>query len=140
MKDGSKYAFFDDQKWPVLYVKFRREMPTHQEFDKYLKEFSCYLNRKEKHYSIIDASESKYLQAELRIKQAKWLKENDHLLREYTLGTAYVIPNVLISFVLKGVFMIQPPSTPYTIVGSIDKAEEWVMQSKNKVIKRISIG
>ena len=48
--------------------------------------------------------------------------------RRVNAGFAYVATSMLVKVVLKGFFALQPPSVPYTVVGSRDEAVAWCRQ------------
>lgn len=59
--------------------------------------------------------------------QAKWLKENEALMKNFCTGTAYVIPNPAIRAILRVIFSFQTQPVPYQIFESTSKAEIWLI-------------
>jgi hypothetical protein len=58
--------------------------------------------------------------------QAKWLKENEQLMKEFCAGTAYIIPNAAIRAILKMIFSFQKQPVPYKIFESEPEANAWI--------------
>jgi hypothetical protein len=56
---------------------------------------------------------------------AEWMKGYDALIRERTVGCAFVLPSALQRGILTAILWIQPMACPHTIVGTLDEALEW---------------
>ena len=73
---------------------------------------------------ILDGSDAKYLSSKLRIRQGRWIKENEALIQDRCLKHIYVINNPIVKFILQGIFLVQKPVVEYNVVSSLDKAYE----------------
>ncbi len=120
------YAEIDESKFPIINVRFTGEKSTDENFQAYLNgNKNCY--RHEKNLAIIfDASKASLPSFKHQKIQADWLKEHEGLMKEFCLGTAYVISNPAVRMILKGIFALQKQPVPYEIFGSNAEAQVWV--------------
>jgi hypothetical protein len=119
---------FDLSCLPIVTVTFDG-LATDAEFDAYLDTMSrTVLDRREMTVTILDARASGRAPASQRKKQADWLKQHEHRLRQYSLGTAFVIDSPLVRGVLTAILWVQPMATAYTIVGTLEAAERWAAE------------
>jgi hypothetical protein len=115
----------DLSRHPLVIVRFVG-LPTEAEFDAYLEGMTRFIiERKQKTVTILDASQSDRTPASQRKKQAVWLKSHENLLRQYSLGTAFVITSPLVRGVLTAIFWLQPLPTEHIVVGTMHEAEAW---------------
>jgi hypothetical protein len=115
----------DLSRYPLVVVRYSG-LATDAEFDEYLESMTrLILGRKQKTVTILDARQSDRTPATQRKKQAAWLKTHENMLRQYSLGTAFVITSPLVRGVLTAIFWLQPLPTDHTVVGSMVDAEEW---------------
>lgn len=121
----NKYAHIDQTDSPVIIIRFNSFEPTLPEFNEYLDDLKNLLSEKKITVQIYDASNSKYLSSQLRIRQGNWIKENNALIKQSTLGTAYIIPSAMARMMLNGIFLIQQPTVKYTVVATMEEAKEW---------------
>lgn len=119
------YANVDQTSFPLITVTFTCEKGTNINFKAYLKELEdCYLAQ-QKLVFIFDASEAVVPKFNHQKLQAEWLKNNTKLMQDYCLGTAYVIPNKTIQWVLKMIFLIQKQPVPYKVFSTYKEAQMW---------------
>lgn len=116
------YATFNTAKLPILFVTFGAEPTTPEEFKTYLETYKKHLESNEKLILIFDASKAKYLSAEYRIMQGKWLKDNKDLLSNKALKMIFVIPSLAINLLYKTILAIQPLPAPNTVVKTMEEA------------------
>jgi hypothetical protein len=115
----------DLSRYPLVVVTFVG-LATEAEFDAYLAAMTKMINeRKQKNVVILDATQSGRSPPSQRKKQARWIKEHEHLLRAYSFGTAFVITSALVRGVLTAIFWVQPLPNDYTIVATLEEAERW---------------
>ncbi|MDN3205253.1 DUF7793 family protein [Algoriphagus sediminis] len=120
------YAEIDESKFPIIYVRFTGQKSTDENFQAYLDgNKNCYRHQK-KLAILFDASKASLPSFKHQKMQADWLKENEDLMREYCLGTAYVISNPAVRMILKGIFALQKQPVPYEIFGRKEDAELWL--------------
>lgn len=115
---------FDDSHWPLLGVRLSGE-PSRLEFEAFLDRCTQYLQRGERHLSIVDVSALRLLSTEQRQRHAEWLEENAALMRQSLLGLAYVITSPTVVLTMSVIFHFRPPPVPYTIVPHLDEARGW---------------
>ena len=98
--------------------------PTEKEFDQYLEAYKRTLDESAPFIQIFDATLSKNLRSELRIKQGKWIEQNRKLISEKVKHAVFVIPSLFVRVILKGIFALSKPPYPYTVVSTIDEAKK----------------
>lgn len=119
------YATVNQTAFPLITVTFTGEKSTNANFKAYLKELDdCYFAQ-QKLAIVFDASKAVVPKLSHQILQANWLKENTTLMKELCLGTAYVIPNKTIQWVLKMIFLLQKQPVPYKVFSSYKEAQAW---------------
>ncbi|WP_027004036.1 hypothetical protein [Hugenholtzia roseola] len=119
------YATFDNHLFPIQIVTFAAHDPTEEEFDQYLKQLAEIFEKKKPFVRILDASKVKYLASNLRIKQGKWIKEHNELLKTYSLGTAYVIPSTMLQFLLKAIWLVSDQTNEKKVFSTLQDAKLW---------------
>lgn len=126
------YARIDQTSFPVITVTFTGERSTNANFKAYLKELDdCYFPQ-QKLVFIFDASNASVPKLSHQKLQAKWLKDNTDLMKDYCKGTAYVIPNKTIQWVLKFIFLLQKQPVEYEIFKSYKDAQIWAWSQIQK--------
>jgi hypothetical protein len=129
------YATVDSSSKPIITVTFTGEKSTDENFQQYLDELeSCYDDRQQLAI-MFDASKAVIPKLSHQRKQALWLSQHWKLMKNYCLGTAYVIPSTAIRTVLKMIFSFQNQPVPYKVFSNIEEAENWIedLISKAKV-------
>jgi len=120
------YAIIDELGFPLVRITFTGNKSTDDNFQIYLDQTkACYRHGK-KLAMIFDASRATIPALSHQKMQANWLKENNNLMQEYCLGTAYVIPNTAIRGILKLIFSFQTQPVPYKIFQTYEEASTWV--------------
>lgn len=120
-----KYADVFVNSFSIVKITFTGNSATDENFVYYLNELKQLYQPKEKIAIIFDAEKAVFPSIKYQKIQARWLKENEELLKTYCTGTAYFIPNVLIRNVLKGIFKYQEQSIPYIVCKNIIEAKIW---------------
>lgn len=129
-----KYASIDQSRKPIIHITFTGEQSTDENFQAYLNETkACYADQ-QKLVIIFDASHASLPSLRHQKMQANWLKENTTLMKDYCLGTAYVISNLAIRAILKMIFSFQKQPVPYKICQKQKEAEEWVKLQLNEKV------
>ncbi len=121
-----KYAFIKTDKFPIVVVEFTGNQATDDNFIQYLDELKELYAKKETLAIIFDATNAVFPGLKYQKMQGDWLKENEQMMKDYCVGTAYVITNTIIRGVLKTIFKFQKQPVPYHISGSLDEATDWV--------------
>ena len=123
---NQKYAIVETDEFPMVTVKFTGNAANQDNFSTYLAELKEIYAKKQKLAILFDASLAVFPGITYQKQQALWLKENEDLMKEYCLGTAYVIPNLIIRNVLKAIFKFQKQPIPYYVSSEISEAEDWI--------------
>ncbi len=115
---------FDDSLWPLVVVKFVGTS-SDQEFDEYLEKLTKYLHRGEKIVVIYESSEMKDSPIEHRQRQIEWLQTNDALIREWMLGTVFVVSSPVLRLAVNVVQMLSKPPCPHFVASGLQPALVW---------------
>jgi len=128
----TSYAKVDQTAFPLITVTFTGQKSTNANFKVYLKELDdCYFAQQKLAF-VFDATKAVVPKIAHQILQAKWLKENTTLMEDYCLGTAYVIPNKTIQWVLKMIFLLQKQPGPYEVFSTYKEAQVWIWSQIQK--------
>ncbi|MCS7018490.1 MAG: hypothetical protein RMJ87_07010 [Cytophagales bacterium] len=115
------YATIDESRLPIVLITFSDKEPTRKEFDDYLNAmYAIYARRKPVSF-VFDATQVRYLSSEFRIKQGNWIKRHKDLIAEVQKCFVFVIPNLLVRFILDAILMISPLPAPYVIVKTVEE-------------------
>ncbi len=121
-----KYATVDGSQKPILHIVINGIDPTPEQLDEHFAEWKAMLEELADFpypcVIIVDATQSKFLSSEVRIKIGKFLNDNDVLMKKHIKLIVQVISNPLINIILKGILLVQKPSVPQTVVNSMSKA------------------
>jgi cAMP phosphodiesterase len=120
------YAEIDSSEFPIIKVVFTGEAATQENFPDYLQKLKDNYNSRESIAIIFDATKAVLPGITYQKMQAKWLKENEQLMKDYCIGTAYVIPNRIIRNVLSAIFAFQKQPVEYLVCKDLMEAEAWV--------------
>ena len=116
----------DDSLWPLVKVDFVGSN-TLQDLESYLTSMDRCVQRGDRYLAIFDTLRLTTAPSmELRKRQIEWLTKNDALLRQRCLGNAFVITSPFIRLALSIMYQLQPPPMPYTVVGDLKTAQDWV--------------
>ena len=122
------YAKVDSSQIPFIAITFTGEKSTDENFQKYLQDLeNCYDDRN-KLFMLFDASQAVIPKMAHQKKQALWISQHWKLIQTYCVGTAYIIPNLVLRSVLKMIFSFQNQPSPYKIFSGRIEAEKWIKQ------------
>jgi hypothetical protein len=121
-----KYSQVDSSNHPIVKVIFTGEQANDDNFPLYMNEVKAVYEQQQKVVIIFDASNAVMPALKYQKMQGDWLKENEQLMKDYCLGTAYIIPNLIIRNVLKAIFTIQKQPVEYLVCKNDDDANSWV--------------
>ena len=107
----------------VLYVTYQSFDPTPSEFNEYLNTLEKYLRELDSYIVIYDASLTKFLSAEMRALQAKWINENKDMIGKKIKKMIFIIPSIPIRLILKTILSFSPLPSPHEVVVSKSAAE-----------------
>jgi hypothetical protein len=115
----------DDSLWPLLMVKFTG-MPATAQVAAYLEQLTGYLERGERHVTLVDTSGMTGAgPSEQRQLQVEWMKRHEARLNEQLLGSAYVITSPLVRLSVSVIFFLKPMRQPYVITSTVPEAAAW---------------
>jgi hypothetical protein len=122
------YAEIKTDEFPLVKVKFTGEKADVQNFRAYLEALDEVYSRHEKVALIFDATRASLPNLKFQKLQASWLKENTPLLKQYCLGTAYIIQSAAVRAILRMIFFLTPQPVPYELFIDEEDAREWANQ------------
>jgi hypothetical protein len=118
------YVTIEEAQRPIFLITFSSVEPTKAEFEEYLAQMLAVYEREEMVSFIFDATQARYLPAELRIRQGLWLKENQALVSQRQKCAVFVIPNLLVRLIFDGVMMVTKFPAPYEVVKDLAQAQQ----------------
>lgn len=114
----------DDKLWPLLTVEFSGSyLPW--ELERYLHALTERLRRREPYVCLLDASRSGALSPEQRHRHALWLKHHEALLRQYCMGSAFVVTSAVVRLSLNVIFALRPLVMPHVVATTREAAVAW---------------
>jgi hypothetical protein len=134
MLNVKKYAEVSIRFSRVMYVTFTGNEATDDNFPIYLEEIKKVYDQKTKIAIVFDATNAVFPAAKYQKMQAKYIKENENLIKEYCVGTAYIIPNIVIRNALKAIFKFQKQAAPYVIFKEMSESGPWINEQFKKNI------
>jgi hypothetical protein len=114
----------DDSHWPLLLIRLEGAV-SDQQLDEFFAHGHTTLRRRERYVSIFDLSRMNLPSPEQRQRQARWAREHEPLLREFVLGTAFVVTSPFVRMTLSMLFHLAPTPAPYVVVPSVDSGIVW---------------
>jgi hypothetical protein len=115
----------DESLWPLLIIRFVGTVSDEQ-FEQYLVRTSAVLQRKERCVSLFDGLQLGMPTASQRNRQVEWLRQDEALMREFLLGTAYVLGSPVHRLMLSMILHVIPPPMPYVVAPSLSSAVAWL--------------
>lgn len=122
------YVTLDPSLDPVLVFHFTGEEPTEESFDEYLDMYLNAIKRKKGKGIVMEAKAVGFVPVKYRIKQGKFLKQHEALLKEHVTGIAFVFKSVITRFMINAIFAIKKPPFPYYLTGDLEDGIAWVQQ------------
>jgi hypothetical protein len=120
-----KFIIIDDTKFPIVISRCQKFIPTPEEFRQMQVDLETYASNHQDYVSIFDLTDLAFLSSEFRISQAKWSKRNDPMFVKQNIRFAFCTPSSIAQIMLKGVFLINKPGVPYTVVSSVEQGIAW---------------
>ncbi len=114
----------DEKLWPLLVLQ-PRGTPLPWELEGQLEALSARLQRRERFVCVVDARQSEAASPEHRHRYAEWLKQHEPLLREYSLGCAFVVTSPAVRLSLHVIFALRPLTVPHTQVPGQEAGLGW---------------
>lgn len=123
---GAAAFTYDESFWPLLLVRLEGAV-SDQEYAKFFAHGQATLRRRERYVSIFDMSRLELPTAEQRQRVALFTKEQAPLLREYVLGTAFVVSSPFLRMTLSVLFHLAPTPAPYVVVPTEALGVTWAI-------------
>jgi hypothetical protein len=99
---------------------------SHAQFEAYLGRVGSYLRRGERHLFVMDTSQSRSTTLDRKRRlQADWMDANEALMREWRLGTAFIIRSPFLGLAMRAFLHAKPLVTPYVVVSNLHEAAAW---------------
>jgi hypothetical protein len=114
----------DRSQFPLVIVRFRGEF-AENEFETYLEQLHEVYAQKKRFALILDSIGGAAPTAKQRKLQADWIRERADLIREYNVGTAFVLDSVLLRGSLTAILWLQPLPCPHLVCAEISEAISW---------------
>lgn len=117
----------DDTHWPLLVIR-HTGVPQPEDLEAYLARLDALLHRPERRVVLMDSRQGGLASPELRQRQVQWLADNERLLRDKLLGTAYIVTSPFIRLALSIALHIKPPPGLYLVTPSLQEAVQWAAE------------
>jgi hypothetical protein len=124
---GPGLTTLDASLWPLLVVKLGRES-TEQDLEAYLAEREAYLARAQPHIAIIDTRAVHLPSPRLRQRYTDWLSVHERALRQWTLGTAYVIDSPAVRMMMSVIRHFGKMATPFIVTATLPPSAAWAAE------------
>lgn len=122
MRNYGEFSLVNDK----LYVVYPSFEPSLDEYKAYLLKQETFLKEAKSLFIIYDTSLSKYMSAENRAIQSKWINDNKDLLKNKVKKMVFVIPSIAVRLVLKTILAFSPLPCPHLVVDSMKEAEKQI--------------
>lgn len=120
---------FDDNAWPLLYVRFPSKPLTDEGFAHFIDRYTAMVERRVPFATILDSRGlTTAITANQRKQLTDWFDVMEELASQYHFGIAVLISHALIRGALKAVTWIKPVPVPIAPFGSIADAAPWLRE------------
>ncbi|HAA14952.1 MAG TPA: hypothetical protein DCE41_25980 [Cytophagales bacterium] len=117
-----QYATISLPEPGIMLIDYHNIEPTEEQFEAYLDEVTAFMKEHHNNIVIMDGTHGKFLPAKLRIRQGEWIKEHYDFLKQNSPLNIYVVTNMIVKMMMRGVFVVQKPPTPHKVVTSREEA------------------
>ncbi len=118
----------DDSRWPVVTIRWEGAT-TDDEMAAHLERIDEILARRQPWLSIIEVASGSGTPSPRQMNlQAEYIRRNQAVIREYSLGTVFVVGSIMMRTVLRGVLTFQPPPDEHKIVATLEEAQAWARE------------
>jgi hypothetical protein len=125
-RDG--FAVVDDRAWPILMVRFPREVSA-DGMQAFANAIDRAYDRRERFVALVDAAPiAKLPSAPARKILTDWLTDPARCERDRacTIGTAVVLPSTPVRVLTAAINMVRPPVSPVRLTATLLEAAQWV--------------
>ena len=117
----------DSGLWPLLVVKIGRS-PTRQDLERYLEARAATLQRREPHVCLFDARDVQMPPTQLRQHYTDWLAAHETVLRQWMLGTAYIIQSPTVRIMMSAIRHFGRLASPFVVTATMQPAATWAAE------------
>jgi len=120
---------FDDNAWPLLYVRFPSKPLNDEGFEYFIERYTAMVERRQPFATILDSrGPATAITANQRKRLTDWFDVTGELAEEYHFGIALLLSNTLIRGALRAVTWVKPVPVPIKPFESIADASAWVRE------------
>ena len=116
----------DDSLWPLLVVRFGDA--TERALEAYLAAREAYLARAQPHVVIIDTRAVHLPPPRVRQRYIDWLTKHERALRQWTLGSAYIIGSPAVRVMMSLIRHLAPMTTPFLVTETLPPSAAWAAE------------
>jgi len=121
----------DSTRWPLVMVRFVNDL-TEEDFEAYLKFLDYNAARtgaaRTKIALLFDCREVGRVSANIRRRQADWIRDNMEISRHNCVGFAYVFESGLVRGLLTAILWLVTMPAEYTVTSTVAEGEHWLKQ------------
>lgn len=118
---------FDDNAWPLLYVRFPSKPLSDPGFEYFIERYTAMVERRIAFATILDSRGlTTAITAYQRKRLTEWFEVTGELAGQHHFGIAVLISSALIRGALKAVTWVAPIPVPVQPFGSIADADPWI--------------
>jgi hypothetical protein len=117
----------DDGPWPLVVATFSRAS-LDEELEEYLQARSAHLRRREPHVLILDMREVHLTSPRQRQRYAEWLRAHESPLRQWLLGSAYLIASPMVRMMMSAIRHFGALSSPFISTTTLPPAAAWTAE------------
>jgi hypothetical protein len=118
---------FDDNAWPLLYVRFPSKPLIDAGFEYFIERYTAMVERRIAFATILDSRGlTTAITAYQRKRLTEWFEVTGELAGQHHFGIAVLISSALIRGALKAVTWVAPIPVPVQPFGSIADADPWI--------------
>ncbi len=115
----------DRSESPILVVRYRGA-PSVADFEKYLVELGACYDARKPFGLVFDAIGAEAPSAGLRKLQADFIRQREHQIRAYNVGTAFIVDSMLQRGALTAILWLQPLPCPHYVCAEVSEGKRWV--------------
>ena len=117
----------DERHWPLVVYRFRGGVSL-AELEAYLQRQDELLARQQPTASAVLTEGAKLWETPVLRRQAEWIKQNQDLLRRYSVGAALVLHSPIVRGMLKAILWMQPMPQPHVVCATVPDALAWLRE------------
>jgi hypothetical protein len=128
-----RYFEVDKSHLPVIVYRFKPVEPTVQLYQEFLNQSVEDIINHPGLVVMLDLTHGKSLPSEIRIQQVNWNKKYEALIKKNIKAMVFVNKSAIMTFMLKGIFLIQKPAVPYHVFSDYHEGLVW---ARNQALEK----